>query len=292
MRLAGESYILGYLRQHPLEAFGCVVMTISITLAVIGPYIVPHSATAGIPGEQLRPPSLQYLFGTDINGMDIFSRVIVAYRTDLVIALFGAMLSMVIGAPLGLFGGYFDGRKGAYGFISMIILRFMDVLQAFPIFVLALLLVAAYGPNPLNLIVAIAITNIPPNLRLARSEALSLRERLFVEAARASGNTELKVAFKHLAPNSLTQVIALQSTVMGFGILLTAGLSFVGAGVRVPTPEWGSMIAIGGASMVTGQWWPSFFPGLFMALTIFGFSMVGQTVTSLLDPLEKVRSGF
>jgi peptide/nickel transport system permease protein len=275
-----------------MYAFGFVVMGISILLAIIGPYIVPHSPTEGIPGDQLLAPSSRYWFGTDSNAMDVFSRVIAAYRTDLIIALCGALVAMIIGAPLGIFAGYFDGRKGVSGFLSMLVLRIMDVLQAFPIFVLALLLVASRGPSVDNLILIIALTNLPGNLRLARGEALVLRERLFVEAARAAGNSELRIAFRHVMPNALTQVIALLSLVMGFGIFLTAGLSFVGAGVRVPTPEWGSMIAIGAPQMISGQWWSSVFPGIFMAVTIFAFSMVGQATTALFDPLERVRMGF
>ncbi len=285
-------YVVTYLGNNPLHTFGFVILLSSLLLACAGPFVVPYSPIVAVSETPLQSPSAQYWLGTDVNGMDIFSRVIVAYRTDLIIAFFGAVLSMAIGAPLGVFAGYFDGKKGIRGFLGMIVLRIMDVIQSFPIFVLALLLVAAYGPNPLNLIITIAITNIPGNLRLARSEVISLREKLFVEAAKASGNSEFRVAFLQLMPNAMTQVIALQSTVMGFGILLTAGLSFVGAGVRVPTPEWGSMIAIGGPSMITGQWWPSFFPGLFMALTIFAFSMVGEAITSILDPLERVRLGI
>jgi peptide/nickel transport system permease protein len=287
-----NNYLIAYLGRHPLHAFGVIVMIVSIILAIIGPYIVPHSPIKGIPGDQLLAPSSKYWFGTDSNAMDVFSRVIAAYRTDLLIALCGALLAMAIGAPVGVIAGYFDGKRGLLGLLSMLILRFMDVIQAFPIFVLGLLLVAAFGPNPVNLIVVIAITNVPPNLRLARSEVLSLREKTFVEAARASGNSELRIAFSHLMPNAMTPVIALISLVMGFGILLTAGLSFVGAGVRVPTPEWGSMIAIGAPQMITGQWWSSLFPGLFMAITIFGFSMIGEAITALLDPLERVRMGY
>jgi peptide/nickel transport system permease protein len=221
--------------------------------------------------------------------MCIFSRTIAAYRTDLVIAVVGALMALFIGAPLGIIAGYFDGKSGFWGSISLVILRIMDVIQAFPVFVLGLLLVAAFGPSPQNLIFMIAVANIPGNLRLARSEAISLREKDFVEAARAVGNSELRIAFHHIMPNAITPVIALLSVVMGFGILLTAGLSFVGAGVRVPTPEWGSMIASGGTTMITGQWWPSFFPGLFMALTIFGFSMLGEIITVLIDPLERIK---
>jgi len=287
-----QSYPVVYLRNNPLQAFGVIYMIISIILVIIGPMIVPHSPILTSPGEHLLSPSRKYWFGTDVNGMCVFSRCIAAFRTDLLIALAGSFLSMVIGAPVGVFAGYFDGKGGIKGFTSTLVLRFEDVLQAFPIFVLALLFVAAFGPRPINIIIAIFAINHISNLRLARSEVLSLRNKPFVEAARASGNSDLRIAFVHLMPNAMTPVIALLSMVMGFGILLTAGLSFVGAGVRVPTPEWGSMIAIGGPSMITGQWWPSLFPGVIMGLTIFAFSMVGEAITALLDPLERIRLGY
>lgn len=287
-----RSYALRYLRRHPLYTFGFIYVVLSLLLALIGPYVVPHSPTESIPGAVLLRPSAEYWFGTDANAMDVFSRTIAAYRTDLVIAFAGAALSMLIGAPLGVYAGYFDGRGGLNGFLARIILRIEDVLQAFPIFVLALLLVAAFGPRPANLVLAIIVANHISNLRLARSEVLALRDRTFVEAARAAGDSNLRIAFTHLMPNALNPVIAMLSTVMGFGILLIAGLSFVGAGVRVPTPEWGSMIAIGGPSIITGQWWPSFFPGVFMAVTIFCYSVVGEAITALLDPLERIRMGY
>jgi peptide/nickel transport system permease protein len=287
-----DSYIVIYLKRHPLYAFGFVYVLFSLFLAVFGPYIVPHSPTSSIPGAVLMAPSSTHWFGTDANAMDVFSRVIAAYRTDLIIAFAGAALSMLVGAPLGVYAGFFDGRGGVNGFLARLILRVEDVLQAFPIFVLALLLVAAFGPRPLNLVLAIVVANHISNLRLARSEVLALRDRTFVEAARAAGDSNMRIAFTHLLPNALNPVIAMLSTVMGFGILLIAGLSFVGAGVRVPTPEWGSMIAIGGPSIMTGQWWPSFFPGLFMAITIFCYSVVGEAITALLDPLERIRMGY
>jgi len=291
-RKVKNSFVFVYLKNNPLQAIGVVISVISLILAIVGPWIVPHSPTNPMPGEQSLAPSREYWFGTDENGMCVFSRVIAAYRMDLVIALLGALLAMIVGAPAGIFAGYFDGRKGINGVISLLILRFMDVLQAFPIFVLGLLLVAIFGPRPINLILAIAIANLPPNLRLARSEVLTLRAMSFVEAARASGNSEFKIAFSHVMPNAMTPVIALISMVMGFGILLVAGLSFVGAGVRVPTPEWGSMIAVGSHGLIIGHWWAAFFPGLFMGITVFGFSMVGEAITALSDPLERIKLGF
>jgi peptide/nickel transport system permease protein len=287
-----QSYSVAYLKRHPFQALAFAFVILSLILAAIGPYVVPHSPTQGTTSAVLLPPSGTYWFGTDANGMDVFSRTVCAFRTDLLIGLAGALLSMLLGAPLGVFTGYFDGRGGISGFVAMLVLRFEDVLQAFPIFVLALLLVAAFGPHPLNLILAIVVVNHISNLRLARSEVLANRDKTFVEAARAAGNSSMRTAFVHLLPNALTPVIALLSMVMGFGILLVAGLSFVGAGVRAPTPEWGSMIAIGGPSVITGQWWPSIFPGVVMATTIFAYSIVGEAITALLDPLERIRMGY
>jgi len=287
-----DSYVVVFLTHRPLQAFGVIYMIISIILAAIGPLIVPHSPTLSIAGARLLPPSAEYWFGTDATGMDIFSRCICAFRMDLLIALSGSVLSMVIGGPIGVFAGYFDGKGGVFGVLSMLILRFEDVIQAFPIFVLGLLLVAAFGPSPINIIIVIFAINHIMNLRLARSEILSLRDKPFVEAARASGNSELRIAFLHLMPNAMTPVFAMLSLVTGFGIFLTAGLSFIGAGVRAPTPEWGSMISIGAPSMITGEWWPALFPGIVMAMTIFAYSMVGEAITALQDPLERIRLGY
>lgn len=287
-----RSYGIAYLKKHPFQASALSFVILSLVLAIFGPWIVPYSPTHSISNAVLLPPSRTYWFGTDANAMDVFSRTICAFRTDLIIGLAGALLSMLVGAPLGVFTGFFDGHGGFSGFVAMVVLRFEDVLQAFPIFVLALLLVAAFGPHPLNLIVAIVVVNHISNLRLARSEVLAIREKTFVEAAKAAGNSNMRIAFVHLLPNAMTPVIALLSMVMGFGILLVAGLSFVGAGVRAPTPEWGSMIAIGGSSVITGQWWPSVFPGVAMAITIFAYSIVGEAITALLDPLERIRMGY
>jgi peptide/nickel transport system permease protein len=287
-----NSYFVIYFSNHPLQAFGLIYVLIAMIMALIGPLIIPYSPTLIINDVGLLPPSKEYWFGLDANGMDVFSRCIFAFRVDLIIAFLGAIVSAAIGTPLGVFIGYFDGKMSINGFISMVIMRFEDVIQAFPIFVAGLLLVSAFGARPINLIMVIFIINHISFLRLTRTEVLIQREKTYVEAARASGNTDLKIAFLHIMPNALNQSIGLLSAVTGYGILLTAGLSFVGAGVSVPTPEWGSMISIGAPSMLTGHWWPSFFPGIVMVITIFSFSMLGQASATLLDPLERVRLGY
>jgi len=285
-------FFIAYIKDKPLQSFGFIYALLAITLSIVGPAIVPHTPIKPIQGARLLAPSKEYWFGTDANGMCIFSRTICAYRTDLLIALWGALMAFGVGTLVGIFAGYFEGKGGIYGALSTLIMRIMDVIQAFPIFVLALVLVAAFGPNALNIIFCIFITNLPTFLRLSRAETLFIREKPFVEAAKASGNSDLRITFVHIMPNTLTQCVAMVSMVMGFGILLTAGLSFVGAGIRAPTPEWGLMISTGAPAIVTGHWWPSFFPGLFMAISIFSFSMIGETITALFDPLERKKLGY
>jgi peptide/nickel transport system permease protein len=222
--------------------------------------------------------------------MDIFSRIIYSARIDLVIAVLGTALSLLIGAPLGLIAGYFSGARGVWGGASEATMRTADVLQAFPVFVLAIALVAALGQSARNVIIAIAFVNIPIYLRLLRTQALSLRERRFIDAARVARSSEMRIVFRHVLPNAMSPAIIQASVNMGWAVLLTAGLSFVGAGVRVPTPEWGSMIAVGAQNMITGQWWPALFPGIAIALTVLGFALIGDSLELMLDPVR--RSGI
>jgi peptide/nickel transport system permease protein len=279
------------LRQHPLFAFGYALVLAIAVLAIFAPLIAPYDPEQANADVSLTRPSWDHLLGTDISGMDIFSRVIHSARIDLLIAAAGTLLSLVIGAPLGLVAGYFAGTRGLWNWISEAIMRSADVLQAFPVFVLAIALVAALGQSTQNVIIAIAFVNAPIYLRLLRTQALSLRERRFVEAARVAGNSELRIVYRHVLPNSMAPALVQISVNMGWAVLLTAGLSFVGAGVRVPTPEWGSMIAVGAQNMITGQWWPALFPGIAIALTVLAFALIGDSLELMLDPVRRRRIG-
>ena len=275
------------LRQRKLFALGYFLVTAIIVLALFAPLIAPYDPQTANAAITLVGPSGSHWLGTDISGMDVFSRVIFSARIDLVIAILGTFFSVVIGGPLGLIAGYFSGSRGLWGWISEIMMRVADVLQAFPVFVLAIALVAALGQSARNVIIAIAFVNAPIYLRLLRTQALSLRERRFVDAARVAGNGELRIVFRHVLPNAVAPAIIQASVNMGWAVLLTAGLSFVGAGVRVPTPEWGSMIAVGGQNMITGQWWPAVFPGLAIAITVLGFALIGDSLELMLDPVRR-----
>lgn len=271
----------------PTFRLGLILVAIWIIVAVSAPLIAPYSPTKPHPYSVLEPPSAQYLFGTDRNGMDILSRVMWAPRIDLGIALAVTSLSTCIGIPLGAIAGYFGGKGGLFGIISELIMRLIDTFQAFPVFILALALVAVLGPSTINVIIALTFLNTPIFIRLTRSEALSTREKSFIEAARCSGNSESRIIFFHILPNSITTPLAQFSVCLGYAVLATAGLSFVGAGVAIPNAEWGLMISKGATSMITGRWWPAFFPGIALGSCVLGFSFLGNAVKTFIDPKQR-----
>lgn len=269
---------------------GIAIVAVVCLLAVIGPHIGPYDPTLTTPRVAEPPPGLTQIpgqfagwaagtldhpphwMGTDASGYDIFSRVIAAPRTDLTIALTANFLSLAMGVFLGLIAGYF--RNVATEFL----MRVSDVMQSFPVFISAMVLVALAGRSTTNIIIALAFVYIPIYIRLTRAEVLSQKSRGFVEAARALGVPELTIALRHVLPNSLTPALIQSSVTIGFAILLTAGLSFVGAGVRPPTPEWGLMISTGANQIILGEWWPSVFPGIAISLTVFGFAVLGNAL--------------
>jgi peptide/nickel transport system permease protein len=256
---------------------GAIITGISFFAVAFGPVLAPYPPTAANPGGQLLAPSAAHWFGTDNVGMDVFSRVIAAPRIDLTIALSATLLALVIGTVVGGIAGYFRT------WWSELIMRISDLVQSFPVFILAMALVIVTGQEIWNVIFVIALVNTPIYVRLVRAEVLSLRERTFAEAAVTVGVSGFNIVRRHMIPNALGPVMSQASVTAGFAMLLTAGLSFVGAGVRVPTPEWGSMISIGASNIVTGQWWPSVFPGIALSLSVFGFAMLGDGLSMLLS---------
>lgn len=265
-----------------------VLFVLVLTIAAIGPFVTLYPPTFADPRQRLVAPNGAHPFGTDENGIDVLSRLIAAPRTDVLIAVIATAVSVAIGAPLGVVAGYFEGAdRRAMRWISEGTLRLLDVVQAFPVFILAMVLVAIRGTGPFNVVFAVAFVNFPVFLRLVRSEILSLRERPYAEAAVALGNSELGVGFKHLLPNALPTILVQVSVTIGFAVLLTAGLSFVGAGISPPTPELGAMIASGAKFMITGQWWVAMFPGLLLGLIVFTFAVMGDIVGKLMEPGQR-----
>lgn len=250
---------------------GAVIVGIALFLAVFGEAVAPYDPRIPV-GPPSSPPSGAHWFGTDTSGLDVFSRVISAPRIDVTLAVSAALLSGIFGTFIGLMAGFYRGP------LSALIMRISDVLQAFPVFILAMVLVALSGRNLTNLIFALTFLYTPIFVRLTRAEVLTQRERSYVEAARAAGNSDIKIALKHVLPNSLTPSLIQLSVTVGFGILLTAGLSFVGAGVRPPNPEWGLMIANSAPQIVLGEWWTSLFPGIAVSLTVVGFAALSNAI--------------
>jgi peptide/nickel transport system permease protein len=263
------------LRKNWLFRIGVLFVAISCFLAAFGPYLARYNLTSATTSVN-EGPSTSHWFGTDPNGYDIFSRVLAAPRLDVTIALLATTLSFFIGTLAGLFMSFWRGWLGE------VAMRASDTVQAFPLFVLAVVFVTMAGRSTVNIVIVIGILNIPIFLRLIRAQVLSVRERTFVEAARANGDNEVSIAVRHVLPNSIAPGLAQASVTLGWAILVTAGLSFIGAGVQPPTPEWGQMIAGGANGIIIGQWWTSVFPGIAMSLTVFGFAIVGEALQSIL----------
>lgn len=281
------AFFLALLRARPTFALGYVIVALVVILAIFAPWITPFDPIRASPVDFLKPPGWPHLMGTDATGMDIFSRVIHAPRIDLAIALAGTLISAVIGSALGAAAGYYQTQGGIGAFAAGFVMRAADVLQAFPVFVFAIAVVAVLGQSLQSIVIAVAFVNTPIYLRLMRSQVLAIRRMRYVEAAYVAGVSDWQILARHVVPNAMAPILAQLSVNIGWAILITAALSFIGAGVEAPTPEWGSMIAMGYQSIITGHWWPSIFPGLALAVTVFGFALVGSSVEVLADPARR-----
>ena len=274
------------LKKRPDFMLGYIIVFLIIIIAIFAPLFAPFDPIKSDAKNYLKAPQWPYLMGTDATGMDVFSRVLYAPRVDLAIALLGTLLSAVLGVILGAIAGFYDGSGKVAGFGSAFIMRSADVVQAFPVFVFAIAVVAVLGQSIQSLVMAIAFVNAPIYLRLMRSQCLSIRRMRYVEAAYLAGTSDVKIILAHVIPNSIAPLLGQLSVNIGWAILLTSALSFIGAGVEAPTPEWGSMISMGFQNIVTGHWWPSIFPGLALAVTVLGFALVGSSIEILADPVR------
>ena len=252
-----------------------------VFLGIFGPAIAPYDPLASNTANALKPPSWAHPFGTDNLGRDVLSRVIVATRLDLAISVAAVALSFVAGSVLGSLAGYFGG------WIDKIVGRITDTIMAFPLFVLAMGIVAALGNTVENIVYATAIINLPFYTRVARAEVNVRRNAGYVAAARLAGNSELRLLAFHIYPNILPPMMVQISLNMGWAILNAAGLSFIGLGVRPPTPEWGIMVAEGAAFIVSGEWWLALFPGAALMLAVFCFNLLGDGLRDLIDPRRR-----
>ena len=271
-------YVLG---ENPVTGLAFALFVLLVVLAAAGPWLVPYDPLASNTAEALKPPSHAHWFGTDQLGRDLLSRVVVATRLDLTISICAVMIAFAVGSAAGVTGGFYGG------WTDRLIGRVLDTIMAFPLFVLAMGIVAALGNTVANIVYATAIINVPFYARLARSEVMVRREAGFIEAARLAGNRGPRILAMHLFPNCLPPMMVQISLNLGWAILNAAGLSFIGLGVRPPTPEWGIMVAEGAAFIVSGEWWIGLFPGAALMLAVFCFNLLGDGLRDIVDPQRR-----
>jgi peptide/nickel transport system permease protein len=260
---------------------GIGVLAVYLAVALLSFFWTPYDPLAPGVGDGYAAPSLQFLLGTDRLGSDMLSRLMAGAKYDLGITLVSVSIALTVGTTLGVIAGYYGGVA------DTVILRSVEVFQAFPGLLFAMLVVKAVGPGIKNIILVLSFVGIPDYLRLARAEIRSRRTWQYAEAARMAGNRSWQVAFRHLLPNSAGPLLAFTSINAAFVALITASLGFLGLGLSPNTPEWGSMIARGQDGVTTGQWWVSFFPGLAILGMTGAFYLLGDAVSDLTDPRRR-----
>jgi peptide/nickel transport system permease protein len=279
-RARGTSYLrrsFRLLARIPSAWIGVTIVSALVAAALAGPAAAPYDPFHISAADKLRPPSPAHLFGTDDLGRDLLSRVLTGARISLTVAVVVLILAMVVGVGLGLIAGYWGG------WMDEVLMRTTDVFLAFPRLVLAIAIAATLGPGLSNSVVAIALSWWPWYTRLVRGQLLSLREQEYVLAAVSLGAGRPRILLQHLLPNVGTTVVIQASIDIGFAILATASLSFIGLGAQPPTPEWGAIIAQARSYMVDAWWYPTF-PGLAIFLAVLGFNLLGNAVRDAFDP--------
>ena len=280
--MASETNFLSEARylatRNRLTLIAGLVLVAFVVLAIVGPWVAPYDPLLTNAKLTLAHPSLGHPFGADALGRDILSRVIVATQLDMTMAIGAVAISFALGTWLGALAGYFGG------WIEALIGRLMDTIMAFPLFVLAMGIVAALGNSVANIVLATAIINLPFYARFARAEISARRDLAYVEAAKMSGHSGLAILLSHLIPNILPTMMVQASLNLGWAILNAAGLSFIGLGVRPPTPEWGIMVSEGASYIFSGEWWTFAFPGFALVLAVFCFNLIGDGLRDIIDP--------
>ncbi len=273
-------------RQSPLSVAGLVIIVAVLIVAAIGPLLVPYpqDATGAVHiADRFAPPSLDHFFGTDHMGRDVFSRTIIGARVSLLAGLTVILLAVVIGTLLGAIAGFFGG------WISDVIMRVTDVFLTIPDLILAMAFVAALGPGLTNVMIAVALVWWPGYCRLVRANVITLRNAQFAEAAESLGSSRLRVLFRHVLPNAIPSILVKASMDIGFAVLTTAALGFIGLGMQPPTPDWGQMISEG-RKYLREAWWFSTFPGVAILLTVLATNLLGDGLRDALDPRSRGRN--
>jgi peptide/nickel transport system permease protein len=270
-----------FIRRYPLGAAGAVIMAVFLFVAAFAPYITMYDPLSTNAADSLARPGWNHWLGADFMGRDVYSRIVYGARISLAVSAGAMALGSTIGVIVGLLSGYL------LGWFDLVTQRVLEMMQALPLLVLAIIMAAALGPSLHNTIVAIAIPLVPYVARVIRSNTLSLREQPFVEAAKATGMSESRIAIRHILPNTMAPLIVLATAQLGSTILIEASLSFLGLGVPEPHPSWGRMLSESAAEYVRTAPWLVIFPGVAISFVVFGTNLLGDALRDLLDPRQR-----
>jgi peptide/nickel transport system permease protein len=271
-------------RRNPRLLIGGSLVLLLLVVALTARFIVPYDPISGDVSQGLQPPSLKHWFGTDDQGRDVLSRVIVGSQVSIAVSAISVLIGLCVGTTVGLSAGYFGGL------VDLIGMRLIDALLAFPALLLAISITAALGPDIKNAMIAIGIVAIPAYARLTRGQVLSVREREFVTAARATGVPPLLIMVRHVLPNVANPLIVQATFTAAFAILQEAVLSFLGLGAQPPSPSWGQDINYSQRYLINQMWWMSVGPGLAIFLAVFSFNFLGDALRDWLDPQFRRRA--
>jgi len=264
-------------RRNKISVVGLLMALCLVIIAVIAPWISPYDPISQDISVQHAPPGWAHLFGADSYGRDQLSRVLWGSRVSLVVGLLSVLFAMAAGIPLGMIGGY----KG--GWVDNLVLRFIDIFMSFPIVILGLLVLAVMGPGLMKIVIAIGVALTPRIARLARGSTLSVKGKEYIEAARAVGQNDARIMMIHVLPNIFGDILVMGTLWVATAIIVEASLSFIGLGVRPPTPSWGAMIR-DGLDQLTNAPWLSLFPGLAIFVSVFSFNLIADGLRDISDP--------
>ena len=274
--------VLFFVRRYPLGAIGAIIMIAFVVTALFADAITTFDPFTTNARTSLAPPGAQHVLGADFMGRDVFSRIVYGARISLAVGVGATALGCLIGVSIGLMSGFLGG------WFDLLVQRLMDIMQSLPLLVMALVMAASLGPSLTNTIIAIAIPLVPNVARVIRSSTLSLREMPFVEAARAIGMSETRIAIVHVLPNTLAPLIVLATAQLGSAILVESALAFLGLGVPEPHPSWGRMLSESAAEYVRTAPYLVIFPGIAISAVVFGTNLFGDALRDLLDPRQRM----
>jgi len=273
--------VLFFVRRYPLGAIGALIMIAFVLTALFADTITTHDPFSTNARSSLAQPGGAHMLGADFMGRDVFARIVYGARISLAVAVGATLLGSLVGVAVGLTSGFIGG------WFDLLVQRLIDIMQSLPLLVMALVMAASLGPSLTNTIIAIAIPLVPSVARVIRSNTLSLREMPYVEAARAVGMSELRIAVSHVLPNTLAPLIVLATAQLGSAILVESALSFLGLGVPEPHPSWGRMLSESAAEYVRTAPWLVIFPGIAISAVVFGTNLLGDAIRDMLDPRQR-----